>query len=235
MNEHRWNHEMMGQALKGTRQRQAAAIILAGCISTFAQAAYITDQLEVPMRSGESTEYRILRFLPSGAQVSVLEQLPSGYSRVQDGADRDGYVLSRYLLSTPPAATRLPELEQQLANIQAEMTQANAALDEAIRAKNAADAAKSEAEVTARKATADYQNLVTLSGDAVRLKARAEALEAERILLANDNESLKSQNLALKDDATKEWFILGALTLGAGWLLGLVIPLFKRRRIDRRL
>ena len=115
------------------------------------------------------------------------------------------------------------------------MTQANAALDEAIRAKNAADAAKSEAEVTARKATADYQNLVTLSGDAVRLKARAEALEAERILLANDNESLKSQNLALKDDATKEWFILGALTLGAGWLLGLVIPLFKRRRIYRRL
>lgn len=226
---------MTGQRSIGLRQRHAAAMILGACLSAFAQAAYITDQLEVPMRSGESTEYRILRFLPSGAQVTVLEQLPSGYSRIQDGAGRDGYVLSRYLLATPPAATRLPDLEQRLADMQAELTQAQAALDEAIRSKNTAEAAKSDAEVTARQATADYQNLVALSGDAVRLKARAEALEAERILLANDNESLKSQNLALKDDATKEWFILGALTLGAGWLLGLVMPLFKRRRIDRRL
>ncbi|MGA1206466.1 MAG: TIGR04211 family SH3 domain-containing protein [Bacteroidetes bacterium] len=222
---------------KGQSRQWCRAAVGAVCLglASAAPASYITDQLEVPMRSGESTEYRILRFLPSGADVTVLEQLPSGYSRIQDAAGREGYVLTRYVLETPPAATRLPALTQQLAAAQADLSRMQAELEAAVRARNTALDAQREAERTAQKATTDYQALVALSGDAVRLKARTEALEAERILLANDNESLKSQNLALKDDATKEWFILGALTLGAGWLLGLIIPLFKRRRIDRRL
>lgn len=219
-----------------TRQwlRTVACVLCLG-IASVSPASYVTDQLEVPMRSGESTEYRILRFLPSGADITVLEERPSGYSRIQDAAGREGYVLTRYVVDAPPAVTRLPAVSQQLATTQAELSRLRGELDAAVQARNTALEAQREAERRAQKATSDYQDLVALSGDAVRLKARAEALEAERILLANDNESLKSQNLALKDDATKEWFILGALTLGAGWLLGLIIPLFKRRRIDHRL
>jgi len=204
-------------------------------LSPGALAAFVTDQLEVPMRAGESTEYRILRFLNSGASVTVLEILPSGYSRVQDGSGREGFILSRYLLDSPPAATRLPAIEQQLSAAKAELAEARSTLTAEGRAKAEAEAARAEAESRARKANADYQNLVALSGDAVRMKARVDALESERILLANENESLKTQNMALKDDSTKEWFVLGALTLGAGWLLGLIMPLFKRRRVDRRL
>ena len=39
----------------------------------FAETAYITEKLEIPVRSGESREYRIIRYLQAGAQVEMLQ------------------------------------------------------------------------------------------------------------------------------------------------------------------
>ena len=84
----------------------------------WAQEAWITDQLEVPIRSGESNEYRILRFLDSGTQIEVVSRNTStGYSLIRDAQGRDGYVLTRYLEREPTASKRLESMRSELAQI----------------------------------------------------------------------------------------------------------------------
>ena len=38
----------------------------------FAKTAYVTDELKITLRSGESSTHRILRMLPTGERLTVL-------------------------------------------------------------------------------------------------------------------------------------------------------------------
>jgi len=89
-------------------------ILLGSSQSVLAETAFITEQLEVPVRSGESREYRIIRYLKAGTQVTVLDVRESGYAQIRDTQDREGFILNRYLVPETPAFVRVGELELEL-------------------------------------------------------------------------------------------------------------------------
>ena len=69
-----------------------------------AQPRYVSDRLEVTLRTGTSTQHSIIRMVPSGARVEVLEtDGASGYSRVRAADGTEGWVLTRYLMEEPAA------------------------------------------------------------------------------------------------------------------------------------
>ena len=81
-----------------------------------ATTAYVTDQMEVTLRNGTSTGHRILRMLPSGVPLEVLEtDSDSGYTRVRSPSGQEGWVLSRYLQNEPVARDQLKAARQKLA------------------------------------------------------------------------------------------------------------------------
>jgi SH3 domain protein len=73
--------------------------------TSWANKAYVTDWFRISLRRGPSIENKILKFLPSGLPVEVLES-QEGWNRVRllegDQGALEGWVLSRYLV------TRLP-------------------------------------------------------------------------------------------------------------------------------
>jgi len=46
---------------------------------------------------------------------------------------------------------------------------------------------------------------------------------------------LRAEKLAAGDDSSKSWFALGALTLAAGWFIGLLMPRIRKSRVDTSL
>ena len=90
-------------------------ISLLGSVSAFAETAYITDQLKITLRSGESTTHKVIRMLPSGTAVKVLDRNnQTNYAKIRLSDGTTGYVLNRMLLAERPARERLAEAEQQL-------------------------------------------------------------------------------------------------------------------------
>ena len=82
-----------------------------------AQTRYVTDIFEITLRSGKSTQNEIVRMLPSGTALEVIEtDAKSGYTRVRTPSGKDGWVLSRYLMDLPSARARLSGAETKLAN-----------------------------------------------------------------------------------------------------------------------
>ncbi|WP_341501895.1 TIGR04211 family SH3 domain-containing protein [Gallaecimonas sp. GXIMD4217] len=91
-------------------------------MSTPAQAAeqaYISEDIFIYVHSGPSRQYRIIGSITAGEPVTVLERAEE-FIKVK-GADKEGWVESRYV--TEQASFRItgPRLQQQLAQARAEI------------------------------------------------------------------------------------------------------------------
>lgn len=199
--------------------------------SVWAQSAWITDQLEVPIRSGESNEYRILRFLNSGTQIEVVSRNTStGFSLIRDAQGRDGYVLTRYLEREPTASKRLEAMQAKLdqirddaANGTARITQLRKELATATDERNAARNALAASE-------AELSEIKRVSGDTLAIFEANKNLRAQLEILEDEAALLRSENITLADDRDKMFMLMGAGLVLLGMILGLILPNLRRRR-----
>ncbi len=203
--------------------------LLAGAAS--AETRYVTDELEVTMRSGQSTRNSIVRMLKSGAAVEVLEtDVAAGYTKVRVSGGTEGWVLTRFLVSQPVARDRLPQIQQEVATLREQL----AALRETA---SAAAGENSDLIAERNQFRADYErtaqeledlrvkasNVLQVDQQNQRLKTRVDSLQSEVDRLSMENDDLSSKR-------TLEWFVVGASVLFVGILLGLILPRLRRRR-----
>lgn len=190
-----------------------------------AQTRYVTDQLEITLRAGAGNGYRIVAMLPSGERLQVLEQNEE-WTRVRTGEGRQGWVLSRYLSQTPAARATLDQLRETLAR---ESDRAEAAAGElaAARAQLTAQA-QTLAEQQARQAQLEQQ--LAQAGEGLAMADANAALEAELAAQREELQALRQERDALQAREARQWFLLGASVLGAGIVLGLVLPRLRWRR-----
>jgi SH3 domain protein len=214
--------------------RFVALVLMLVSTSVSAQSAWITDQLEVPIRSGESNQYRILRFLDSGTQIEVVSRNTStGYSLIRDAQGRDGYVLTRYLEREPTASKRLETMQSELdqirddaANGAARIAQLRQQLATATDERNAARNALAATE-------AELSEIKRVSGDTLAIFEANKNLRAQLEILEDEAALLRSDNITLADDRDKMFMLIGAGLTLLGLVLGLILPnLRRRRRVD---
>jgi len=192
---------------------------------------YVTDRLSITLRAGPGTQYRILRTLPSGTRLAVLESDPeSGWSRVRLESGLEGWVLTRYLMREPAARERLARAEAQAAKAR----ERAAALAERIQALEAErDAARREAgahKARADKAERELARIRRVSADALRLAEEHQRLKRRVLDLERELRLAQEENDALRDRTARDWFMVGAGVLLAGIVVGLVLPRIRWRR-----
>ncbi len=219
--------------------KRILAITLLFGLSTAAHAqdAWVSDQFEIMLRTGPSTGNAIVRQLPSGTSLRVLERdQDAGYSRVQTAAGTEGWVLTRYLMSEPSAREQLERLTRQLSSVSAEGSsltdQLNAVKGEYATATNTIaslerDNAALENELADIKRTA--ANVLNIDKQNQELM---QSLDDARIEIA----TLEQTNRELSGESNRTWFMVGAAVLILGIILGLWLPRIrwqKRSRYDR--
>lgn len=199
-----------------------AALALCLCLSVPATAAlYVTDQLEITLRSGAGLDYKILRMLPSGTSLETLED-KEGWSRVRTPKGDEGWVITRYLTSEPPKGPRLEaalrELEAQRAETARQKTELEAA--RADRDRNGAEARQLQGRLEAVEK--ELQSWKRVNADVMALKERAETLQVSQEGSQAEMDRLRTDNQSLKARETFYWFFSGVVVLLLGWVLGYV-------------
>ncbi len=190
-----------------------------------AQTRYVTDQLEITLRAGAGNGYRIVAMLPSGEALQVLER-DGEWTRVRASEGRQGWVLSRYLADTPAARAELTRLRGER---EREATQAEAVANQLADARaQLREQAQTLAEQQAQQAQTE-QRLAQASEGLAMADANA-ALTTQVDAQRERIEALQHERDALQASEARQWFLLGAGVLGAGILLGLVLPRLRWRR-----
>lgn len=187
---------------------------------------YVSDQLEITLRSGPTNQHRILRMLPSGTRLETLETTEDGWTRVRAANGQEGWVLTRYLMNTPAARDRL---EQATANLSNAQTQ-TAKLREALNAERAERKA-AEAQI-AELSTANQQMISQLeeAAQGLRLSEENKSLKKEIVDLQRTVQELNNEIDRLSDRSRRDWFVAGALVVAGGFLAGIIVTRIRWRR-----
>lgn len=198
--------------------------------TAFGQTRYVSDQLEVTLRTGPSTRNAIVRILTSGTAVELVEQdAESGYARVRVG-EAEGWVLARFLMDGPVARDRLEVAERQLAAAREELTSVKRQLSETEQSLAATQGDLQDAEGANTDMAAELNDIRTASASAISLRDQNKSLRQRIIDMERELNRVTMENRELASRANREWFMIGAGVLVVGILLGIIIPRLKPRR-----
>ena len=170
---------------------------------------WVSDSLNTYVRSGPTDGYRIVGTLTSGERVELLST-QNDYSQVRAASGDVVWIPSRDLQEMPGQAERLPQLEQQVAELSEQLR----TIDDSW--KNRVQGMQET--LDARKAHID------------ELETRRQALHAE---LTQAQSELRTAQARLGDENNQilmRYMVYGGSIAGAGLLLGLILPALTRGR-----
>jgi len=192
---------------------------------------YITDDFQVTLRTGESTQHQIVRMLHSGAKLELMEtDSKTGYSRVRTENGQEGWILTRYLVDVPSAQDRLDAAQKKLANLELENNKLDAQMSKLKDVNNNLE--KKTKDLTDKNRSLDQQltSIRKTASSALAIDKENKTLQSRVVSLERKVQSLGQENVVLKDRHDRDWFITGALVLGGGIILGMIIPRMRARR-----
>ena len=209
-------------------------IVFLGIVLTFfsanglAESMYVTDLLKLTLRSGPSTEHKILAVVESGQQVEMLEP-GEDWSLVRMGDGKEGYVLTRYLMAEPTHNVRLAQLQTKH---KALMQQAATLLEENTRLRSESKKLKSSSdgnENALKKLRTDYDSLKAGSADYIELKEKYKTVSGQLTEQTKRADALDEDLKAIEINQYIKWFLAGSGVLLVGFIVG-----FSARRQRRR-
>lgn len=208
------------------------ALLVTPAASFADEVRWVGDSITIMMRTGKGNAFQIIRTLPSGTRLQMLE-IDGDYARVQTEKGTEGWVLSRFLTEQPIAADRLVQAE---ARIEKLMEQQRALNEQVSALKSERSSLANELkgrEAENARLEKELADLREVAASPIRLREENQAMRTRLGQLDAAIEELTVSNDALRNDSQREWFVTGAAVLGSGILLGLVLPLLKRRKKQR--
>lgn len=209
-------------------------LIIALCCfeSTRAETMYVKDILFVPLRGGQSTEYKILhKGIKSGTAVELLEENETtGYSRIRMANGLEGWIKSQYLSAELIARDQLDGLRQRISRLQAGMASDRQNVIQWKAKVTSLNQASEEMHKSNIELTSELTRIAALADDVIRIDKDNLHLKEENRSLLDELDILSLLNKNLKDDSDQLWFLKGAGTV----LFGLLIGIWVGRRIYSR-
>jgi SH3 domain protein len=193
-----------------------------------AETMYISDNLKITLRSGPSTENKILAVLESGQIVDVVKK-GDEWSQVKMPNGKEGWALSRYLSPEPTDGLRLERLEGKHKNL---MAQAASLIEENNRLQAENKEFKAQFETTQQqlqKTSTEFKTLKSEASEYIALKTNYEHVASQLAEQTEKAQKLEEQVTRMEMNYAIKWFLAGSAVLIVGFLIG-----FSTKRQRRR-
>lgn len=208
------------------------ALLLGAGSPVFAQSkAFVTDDVEVTLRTGTSTRHGIVRMLSTGTPVTVLEvDREAGYSRVRTANGAEGWVLTRYIVDQPPPKVRIGALENRLAEAREEARQLRAELSETQGQQGALSSERDQLSQQNAQLQRELKEIRRVASSQLAIADENQRLTRELEKLRNENQLLLQKSDTAKDRMRRDWFVVGAIVVVGSMLLGILLTRIRWRK-----
>jgi SH3 domain protein len=214
-------------------------VVLAICMTgqwSWAEQAYVTDNLKITLRTGPSTGNKIIGMLSSGNLVDLLDS-EGDWSQIRTrGAGnnaKEGWVLSRYLTTRQPAMIQVEvfqrentRLKEQMLILQEKMQDMDRLNDELTNKLNVTTKALDRLDL-------DYKELKQGSAEYLKLKEAFADVESKLKKVRQELGLLNESYKKIKYSERNIWFATGAAILLIGVICGIVLGRREKRRKPR--
>ena len=204
-------------------------LVMAG--NAAAETRYISDRLEITMRSGKGTKFGITRMLRSGTPVEVLDiDKASGYSQIRTKSGKEGWVLSRFLMRGRAARDQLTTAEKNLAELELANNKMMANIKTLTQEKKLLEASLSDLDGESRNVNQELAEIKRTASSALAIDSENKNLKGRVVSLEREMQTLNQENESLKDRTARDWFMVGAAVILLGIITGLIIPRIRFRK-----
>jgi SH3 domain protein len=198
-------------------------------LACWGETMYVSDNLDIDVRTGGGTQYRIVALIKPWDRVEVMEHSESGWSHVRLSNGKDGWMLTRFLTKERPPRPELANLQKKYQEILKNY--------EGIENENK-ELKRINQELTADLDAKEQSLGVTRSSFEKLKKDSSEFLEVKNRLDQSNKElaELRDKYGRLEETASKirNNQIIKGLVIGGGILLsGFLMGLFSKRKQRR--
>ena len=197
---------------------------------------YVTDVIFTPIRTGPGGDYRIInKGLRSGTAVTFHGITDDGvWAEVETKGGTRGFLRAQYLQTEVPRANQLNILEAELAASKNRAATLKQNLNEAMEQLTSSDSDMSSTATALAETRAELDEIKRISANAIQLDQLTKELTGKLEDASARNDLLTLENARLEDRVASNQHLQGALSVIAGILIALLIPLLtmKRRRND---
>ena len=191
---------------------------------------YITDELDLPIRSDKNFGNNIIRLLPSGTELSLLQSTEDGWAQIKFD-DTIGWIKSFYLSPDPSSREKLKKLTRSYnANklLISKLSEEKESLEKQLQSLKEEN---TNLLVQSSKSQAEKEHIEQIYQDALKLEHENDKLTQEKLQLKAELQLSENNTQIQNDTSSRNWFIVGAIVLFFGMMIGFIIPnLLKRKR-----
>ncbi|MCH9646004.1 MAG: TIGR04211 family SH3 domain-containing protein, partial [Proteobacteria bacterium] len=182
------------------------ALLLTSTLASAQSFVYITDEVDIPMRSEKTFDDNIVRSLPSGSKLSILQATEDGWTQVKfEGST--GWIISRYLSNNPPARAQLEKLRQSYNANKLLINKLSNRKNELETEIQALKVKNTKLSIQTSKSIAEKKHIEKVYKDALKLEHSNEKLMTANLQLKTEIQLLKNNNTATQDSSSRNWFI----------------------------
>mgnify|MGYP003630224919 FL=1 len=213
-------------------KKRITSLIIGILLSATAHSAtvYISDVQFVAIREGLDNSTRAVeRGLKSGTPLDVIEQ-NDGYTKVRTPSGNEGWVAD-YFLSEDMV------IRDQLDTLRTRLSKSTESRTEIVDTLKLSQQKIQELSNINTSLNDENESLKQQLQTAAELSEKARAIVSQNDDVSYQIESLKqqastavAQSEKLQDTTEQKWFMLGAVTLFGGLLLGALLPLLRRKK-----
>ena len=193
---------------------------------------YVSDQLVITLRTGQGNQFQIIKTLPSGTLLTVLEETQTGYTKVRTSDGTEGWVRTQYLSDDPPAAEELAKAQDKLTKLQDKLGKVEQELSALRKEKAQLDSQHNKLLNESKATTDELAKLEQIAAHPKQLESENVDLREKFAKMSDEFNLIKQENQVLKDRSKRNWFLAGALVVIIGIIIGLIIPKLRFRRKD---
>lgn len=195
-----------------------------------AETVYVTDNLRVNLRKSQDKLSDVVEVVSSGTPLTVLETTTSGYKKVRLKNGKEGYILSRFTISTPPNIWLLEQHKKEMEQLKEENTQLKSRMDGMLGNTESTDVSSQQLLLQRDNLVRELAELKQTATNAIEIKQQRDQLQERVVNVERELQQVKREKQALEDSTNQDWFLYGGILAFTGIFLGLLIPKLSLQR-----
>ena len=193
-------------------------------VAAHPKAAYLTDILYVPLRSGQGANDPVVVTLKSGDQLDIIEEdSASGMIRVKTRDGKEGWLKNRYLTDKKIAREELDAARKKLESIENTQGSSKGTIDSLREELTSSKASTASLTKENAELKSDLTRIKAISGQSAELDSKNRALTAAQKTLLDKIETLTTTNTQLTQGSRNEGMKLGIIAVVFGLLIGVIL------------
>jgi len=196
-----------------------------------AETVYVTDNLNLSLRSAPDNEARVVKLLPTGTQLTVIgEKTKSGFTPVRTSDGAEGFIQTRQTMKEPPARDVIETNNKTLRSLQSENLSLKAELKIVKDSITPGTSLEKSLALERDRLSLELGELKQAAAGVVQLKNERDELQERVVNAERKLEQLERENAGLKNTSEQDWFLYGGILVFFSVILGFILPKLGWRR-----